>query len=226
LGQRAVRVSHSGSVRRTFRAGATLLTLSAVWAVAAPYGATAAAPSLAGAKAVSVLRGWPCTGCLVVVPAGYDPARAPALVVALHGDEGAPDSIASLLSPVTGRRNTILFAPQCPTARGCRLANGAGSTNSWWGWLQYSRSYDDGWLGGQIARVEARFAVDRGREYVLGWSGGADYLGWYALRDGGRFAAAAFVAGGGAAGASRACSRRGSGFRGRASSPGDRLRAG
>ncbi len=93
-------------------------------------------------------------------------------------------------------RNVILFAPQCPTALGCRLSDGAGSTNSWWGWLQFSRTYDDSWLGRQIARVEARFAVDRAREYALGWSGGADYLGWYALQDGGRFAAVAFVAGG------------------------------
>ena len=46
------------------------------------------------------------------------------------------------------------------------------------------------------ALVEARYAVDRGREYAVGWSGGADYLGWYALRDGARFAGVAFVAGG------------------------------
>ncbi len=116
--------------------------------------------------------------------------------MALHGDEGAPNLIASLMSPVTRSRNMILFAPQCPTALGCRLPNGAGSTNSWWGWLQYSRGYDDRWLGRQIARVEARFAVDRAREYAFAWSGGADYLGWYAFHDGGRFAAVTYVAGG------------------------------
>jgi poly(3-hydroxybutyrate) depolymerase len=156
----------------------------------------AAAPSRSTDSAIGGLRGWPCAGCLVELPAGYNPSHPPALVVALHGDEGAPDSIASLMSSVTRDRNVILFAPQCPTALGCRLSDAAGSTNSWWGWLQYSRTYDDSWLGRQIARVEARFAINRAREYALGWSGGADYLGWYALRDGGRFAAVAFVAGG------------------------------
>jgi poly(3-hydroxybutyrate) depolymerase len=90
----------------------------------------------------------------------------------------------------------ILFAPQCPTALGCRFERPGGATNSWWGWLQYSGTYDEAWLGRQIDRVVAAYHVDAAREYSAGWSGGADYLGWYALRHARRFAAAAFVGGG------------------------------
>src|SRR5204863_6506187 len=36
----------------------------------------------------------------------------------------------------------------------------------------------------------------RSRQYLAGWSGGADYLGWYASRHADRFAAAAFIGGG------------------------------
>jgi hypothetical protein len=169
--------------------------------VGAPPSRGAAAPAArtavpAATRPIRILNGWPCAGCIVQLPAGYSAAHPAALVVALHGDEGVPGPIAGVLSPATGGRNAILFAPQCPTALGCRFANGAGFTNSWWGWLQYSKTYDDGWLGREIGLVEARYAVDRNREYAVGWSGGADYLGWYALRDGARFAGVAFVAGG------------------------------
>jgi poly(3-hydroxybutyrate) depolymerase len=140
---------------------------------------------------------WPCAGCIVEVPATYRTSRPPALLVLLHGDEGTPEQIAGMLGPVAMRRNMIVFAPQCPTADGCRVENGAGGvTDSWWHWLESPDSYDDAWLGHQIDRVESAYAVDRRFIYLLGWSGGADYLGWYALQHSSRFAAAAYVAGG------------------------------
>ena len=141
-----------------------------------------------------VLQGWPCAGCVVVAPVRPRSARPP-LLVALHGDEGSPGLVVSVWARIAAANGAVLFAPQCPTDEGCRFANGAGATNSWWGWLQ-SGHYDDGWLGRQTALVEKRFHVRRTREYLEGWSGGADFLGWYALRHADRFAAAAFVAGG------------------------------
>jgi poly(3-hydroxybutyrate) depolymerase len=145
----------------------------------------------------AVRSGWPCAGCIVQLPAGYRAGRPAALLVVLHGDEGAPGEIAGTFASVAVARNVIVFAPQCPTALGCSLANGAGGiTNSWWGWLQYSNGYDDSWLGQQIEAVESTYAVDRRSTYLLGWSGGADYMGWYALQHSSAFAAAAFVAGG------------------------------
>jgi poly(3-hydroxybutyrate) depolymerase len=151
---------------------------------------------------------WPCAGCVTRIPPGYDRRRPTPLVVALHGDEGAPALVHQALAPATDAAHAILFSPQCPTALGCRLPNGNnGFTNSWWGWLQYVQSYDDGWLGRQARAIRAAYRVDVRRQYLFGWSGGADYLGWYALRHGNEFAAAAFVAGG--VPYARACPRKG-----------------
>ncbi len=141
----------------------------------------------AGASGPRLLRNWPCAGCLLQLSAPTKPARAQPLLVVLHGDEGDPALIASVWGPVAAAHHMILFAPRCPAALGC--------PGSWWGWLQ-SGAYQDGWLGAQLARVTGRYRVDRTREYLAGWSGGADYLGWYALRHADRFAGAVFVAGG------------------------------
>ena len=141
--------------------------------------------------------GWPCAGCILEVPASYHSGRPAALLVLLHGDEGAPGEIAEMVGPPALQRNVIVFAPQCPVALGCQFSNGSGGvTSSWWGWLQFSHSYDDAWLGRQIATVESTYAIDRRSVYLFGWSGGADYMGWYALQHSALFAAAAFVAGG------------------------------
>jgi poly(3-hydroxybutyrate) depolymerase len=156
-----------------------------------------AALSIAATAAAApprVLNDWPCRGCFVQIPANAGHQKLP-MLVALHGDEGNSAFVRSIWGPIADAMHVVLFAPQCPSALGCEFPNGAGTTNSWWGWLQAGR-YDDGWLGRQTATVERRFRVDPSREYLEGWSGGADFLGWYALRHADRFAAAAFVAGG------------------------------
>jgi len=146
---------------------------------------------------LGIQQNWPCTGCIVSVPATYNPRIPTALLVALHGDEGISTYIANTWMPVTQKANVILFAPQCPTSLGCRFSTGNGTyTNSWWGWLQYSPTYDDAWIANQVRLIEAKYDIDRAREYITGWSGGADYLGWYALTHTSRFPAANFVVGG------------------------------
>lgn len=139
---------------------------------------------------------WPCRGCIVAVPATYNPDIPTALLVALHGDEGISTIIAGAWAPVTEKANVILFAPQCPINKGCHACVAGDCSNSWWYWFQSSRSYDDAWIGQQVSVIEARYDIDRAREYITGWSGGADYLGWYALTHSSRFAAANFVVGG------------------------------
>ncbi len=141
----------------------------------------------AGGARAATLRNFPCSGCVLSIPRGYSPARPAPLLVALHGDEGNPGYISSVWDPVGNRFHAIVLSPECPRALGC--------PGSWWGWLQSGR-YDDAWLGHQIARVAARYRIDRSREYLTGWSGGADFLGWYALAHAKQFAAAAFVVGG------------------------------
>ncbi|MGO9853790.1 MAG: hypothetical protein ACLPYY_01935 [Acidimicrobiales bacterium] len=131
------------------------------------------------------------------IPATYNPSIPSALLVALHGDEGVSTYIFAAWQPVTDSDNVILFAPQCPTNLGCRFATGDGGyTNSWWAWFQYSPKYDNAWIGQQVSKIAAKYNLDSSREYLTGWSGGADYLGWYALDHSSQFAAAAFVAGG------------------------------
>jgi poly(3-hydroxybutyrate) depolymerase len=164
--------------------------VAAVAALAAPPG-----PATASAHPARWVAEWPCSGCAVELPAGYSAKRPAALLVALHGDEGSPALVAQVWGPLTAGRNVILFAPHCPVAEGCSFSNGDGTTSSWWGWLQSGR-YDDGWLDAQVNAIAGRYRIDRHREYLTGWSGGADFLGYYALRHAGRFAAAAFVAGG------------------------------
>jgi poly(3-hydroxybutyrate) depolymerase len=157
--------------------------------------AAAALLAVAPADAARVIRDWPCAGCIIQVPSNPGTKRLP-LLVALHGDEGDPALTASIWGPVADALHVVLFAPHCPVSQGCSFPNGAGTTSSWWGWLQSGSSYDDGWIGRQAAPVEQRFRIDRTREYLAGWSGGADFLGWYALRHADHFAGAAFVAGG------------------------------
>lgn len=139
---------------------------------------------------------WPCTGCIISVPQTYNPRIPTALLVALHGDEGEPSYIASTWMPVTQAENVILFAPECPPDKGCHACVDGDCSNSWWYWFQRPAAYDDAWLGQQVMTIEKSYNIDRAREYITGWSGGADYLGWYALDHASRFAAANFVVGG------------------------------
>lgn len=172
--------------------GALLLAAGAGTADAAGAGTADAAGTTAD-RGVRVIRDWPCAGCLVVLPRTI--GRATPVLVALHGDEGSPDLMASVMGRAAAARGLILFAPHCPVARGCSFPNGAATTSSWWGWLQSGR-YDEAWLGAQLGRVTARYRVQHARRFVAGWSGGADFLGWYALRHATTFSAAAFLAGG------------------------------
>ena len=141
----------------------------------------------AASSAASTISDFPCPGCILSIPPGYNPARPAPLLIALHGDEGDPSYISSVWDQVGDRRGALVLSPKCPQALGC--------AGSWWGWLE-SGTYDDAWLGEQVDRVEASYNVDRTREYLTGWSGGADFLGWFALAHADRFAAAALVVGG------------------------------
>lgn len=151
----------------------------------------AAAPVVTGRRV-----GWPCTGCITYIPTNYDVSKPTPIIVALHGDEGDPAYIESVWETAVKNR-AIVFAPLCPTALGCRFSDGQGGyTNSWWAWLQYSSKYDDNWIGRQVTLINRSYRLDWYREFLTGWSGGADYLGWYAPAHGNRFAAATFVVGG------------------------------
>jgi poly(3-hydroxybutyrate) depolymerase len=159
-------------------------------------GSGAAASPVAQAPATGRRANWPCVGCTTYVPPTYVSTKPTAILVALHGDEGNPAYIESVWEPIAAQFNVILFAPLCPTNLGCRFSDGRGGfTNSWWGWLQYSPKYDDAWIGNQVDVIAKSYNLDPTREFLTGWSGGADYLGWYAPSHSNRFAAANFVVG-------------------------------
>lgn len=173
------RVTPLGRQRRASRntwLRAICSVASALWLLIGPASTTA-----------STISNFPCPGCVLSVPPDYNPAHPAPLLIALHGDEGDPTYISSVWDPVGEQAGAIVLSPECPRALGC--------AGSWWGWLE-SGTYDDAWLGAQVDQVEASYHVDRTREYLTGWSGGADFLGWFALAHSDRFAAAAFVVGG------------------------------
>jgi poly(3-hydroxybutyrate) depolymerase len=140
-----------------------------------------------------------CPSCVVHVPPGYDASHPVRLVVALHGDEGrefgldaATAGVIALWRDAADAAGFLLFAPACPAAHGC---DGAFSD-----WLA-ADGYDPpaaslGWLDTQVDELEARYNIDRSREYLGGHSGGAYWLGAYAPARASRYAAVAFVAGG------------------------------
>lgn len=107
-----------------------------------------------------------CKGCLASVPATSDGASKPApLLVTLHGDWGvmAPELHAGW-ERFAAPREVALLSLTCPSELGCK--------RSWWQWNGSPQ-----WITEQIDRLAARYAIDRERLWVAGWSGGATYIG-------------------------------------------------
>lgn len=81
-------------------------------------------------------------------------------------------------------REIALLAPPCPEDLGC-------DSKSFWRW-----GGDPAWLADLVDRAAAAYSIDPERVSLVGWSGGATYLGAHmaALPD--RFNAAVLVGGG------------------------------
>lgn len=132
-----------------------------------------------------------CAGCTLDAPHQATLAHSEeklALVVVLHGDRSTAAAATTHWRAATIARGWALLGVQCPTDRGCK--------DSFWKW--------DGsptWLLDQIHAVSAALptgmTVDPKRIYLVGWSGGATYLGRHAQawEDGG-VAAMVFHGGG------------------------------
>ena len=102
----------------------------------------------------------PCAGCRLSTPSSDGPAP---LLVVLHGDEGSPTKLYGAWKAATEKAGVVLFAPRCPTDRGC--------SGSWWRW-----DGDPSWLIGEVSKLEGAHAIDPARRYLAGWSGGTTYL--------------------------------------------------
>jgi poly(3-hydroxybutyrate) depolymerase len=126
-------------------------------------------------------KDYPCKGCLFDPPSATG-SKAPLLVV-LHGDGDLAANAASPWEKAARTRGIALFSPQCPTTEGCK--------GSFWKW-----DGEPKWLDDQVKTIEGVHAIDPERIWLVGWSGGASYLGWRAAELGGRYAAVAYTGGG------------------------------
>ena len=131
--------------------------------------------------------GWPCASCRIDAPNSASSRPTP-LLVALHGDEGTSEYIYDAYRPHARDAGWLLVSLECPRDQGCW-------SGSWYEW-EDGPGHDWGWLGEQVDAVEAAYDVDRDAVYLTGWSGGAQYLGRYAVRFDERYAGVAYIGGG------------------------------
>jgi predicted esterase len=103
----------------------------------------------------------PCKGCLLELPKGED--KVP-LVVVLHGDREHAKNAAARWRAAVKAKGWALLALECPKDEGCK--------DSFWKW-----NGEPQWVLDQIAAVAKQREL--GRVYLVGWSGGATYLGWH-----------------------------------------------
>lgn len=92
-------------------------------------------------------------------------ARAP-LVVLLHGDQQAPATLASAWRGALRERGWSLLALACPRDLGC-------DKGSFWQW-----NGDPTWLGATVDVAVRAANADPRRVHLVGWSGGASWIGW------------------------------------------------
>jgi pimeloyl-ACP methyl ester carboxylesterase len=119
---------------------------------------------------------------------GERPASAPAhgaarpLLVLLHGDRQLPSELLGALRAEAARRDVALYAPACPAPCPSR---------SFW-----QRNPDPAALADEVDAAAAKLGADPRRVAIIGWSGGATYLGVRFAELGGRYRAVAVLGGG------------------------------
>lgn len=105
------------------------------------------------------------------------------LVVVLHGDTDNGRERATKWRDAVLARGWALLSLDCPDELGC--------AGSWYKW-----NHDPGWVREQVREVMARHRIDATRIYLVGWSGGATFIGKH-LQHWPRMFAAAVIHGGG-----------------------------
>jgi predicted esterase len=121
------------------------------------------------------------------VPSSYSPAQPIPLLLALHGDEGTPDYIYSVFLGLqkTSAGAFILVAPKAKA--------GGGS------WYQATSEHVT-FVNAVLSSVLATYNIDQDRIWITGWSGGATFLGYYAVLRQDVLAAVVYHMGGGGGG--------------------------
>ncbi|HEY5944031.1 MAG TPA: PHB depolymerase family esterase [Kofleriaceae bacterium] len=106
------------------------------------------------------------------------------LVVVLHGDKDNARERAGKWREAVLRRGWALLSLDCPDELGC-------TDGSWYKW-----DHDPTWVHDQVRAVVARHRIDASRIYLVGWSGGATFIGQH-VQQWPRMFAAAVIHGGG-----------------------------
>jgi poly(3-hydroxybutyrate) depolymerase len=155
-----------------------IVLLAALGACHAEVSEQRAAPKASTARAHSSRSiAAPCVGCALDVPRRH--GRVPLLVI-MHGDHERASAASDRWRHVARARGWAVLSLQCPC-----------ESESWYKW--------DGppsWIRAQVDEVARKIAVDRDRIYLVGWSGGATYIGMNAAAWSNEFAAIVIHGGG------------------------------
>ena len=124
----------------------------------------------------------PCAGCTLDVPTR---TGAVPLLVVLHGDRETAAAAAKRWRSAALGRGWAVLSLQCPRELGCD------DESRWYRWQGAP-----GWVFDQIAKARQQRRFDPAHTYLVGWSGGASYIGMMAPHWHHRFAAVVFHGGG------------------------------
>jgi poly(3-hydroxybutyrate) depolymerase len=105
------------------------------------------------------------------------------LLVVLHGDREHAPAAAARWRAAAKQRGWALLALQCPADQGCK--------DSWWQW-----NGDPSWVIKQVSSASKITEINPEQIYLVGWSGGATYIGLHAPQWAATFAALVFHGGG------------------------------
>ncbi len=163
------------------RADAALAALAGCLAVALSAEAKPAPPPKPSPKSEPPAAAL-CPGCIFVPAKGEHRP----LVVLLHGDRQPPRRMVRAFRAAAAKADVdvALLAPPCPAELGC-------DQRSFWRW-----GGDPAWLSDLAARAVERHGLDEDRVSLVGWSGGATYLGKRMAQLGDHYSAAVFLGGG------------------------------
>jgi poly(3-hydroxybutyrate) depolymerase len=129
-------------------------------------------------SSVAIADKAPCKSCTLDVPAKAD--KPTPLIVLLHGDRQAASTLATWWKKAALARGWAVLSLQCPKDKGCK--------DSYWQW-----DGEPQWVFDQVAAVPK---IDPAHIYLVGWSGGASWMGYRAQAWSSVFAAIVIHGGG------------------------------